>query len=68
MTLSEFRAWLSGYEQGFKNVTPNAEEWATIKEQLYGTHSSYSYGNYYAGRGVKDEPTTVRDYPTIMGL
>ena len=38
MTLNEFKAWLEGYEHSFRNVTPNAEEWAMIKEKLYGVN------------------------------
>lgn len=33
MTLAEFKAWLEGYESAI-GATPDAEQWAKIKERL----------------------------------
>jgi len=33
MTLSEFKAWLEGYEESFVNG-PNTKQWDKIKEKL----------------------------------
>ena len=34
MTLSEFKAWLEGFEEAMGGNPPSAEQWRTIKEKL----------------------------------
>lgn len=34
MTLSEFKAWLEGFEEAMGDNPPSAEQWRTIKEKL----------------------------------
>lgn len=34
MTISEFKAWLDGFEAAMGDNPPNADQWATIKAKL----------------------------------
>lgn len=34
MTMSEFKAWLEGYEESFIEDAPSREQWAKIKSKL----------------------------------
>ena len=36
MTLSEFKAWLEGFEEAMGGNPPSADQWRTIKEKLKG--------------------------------
>jgi hypothetical protein len=34
MTISEFRAWLEGFECSFQDGVPNAEQWGAVKARM----------------------------------
>lgn len=34
MTLSEFKAWLEGFEEAMGGNPPSSDQWRTIKEKL----------------------------------
>lgn len=52
MTLSEFKAWLEGFEEAMGGNPPSADQWRTIKEKLKRVTES--------GRAGPLEPYTIR--------
>ena len=66
MTLSEFKAWLEGFEEAMGGNPPSAEQWRTIKDKLKKvTATTITVDAPKAGRAIG--PWFNRDYDAYRG-
>lgn len=61
MTLNEFKAWLEGYSEAFKDGMPNADQWAKVQEKLNGVTLIGSYEQHVPSLPKQPMPP----YPSI---
>lgn len=60
MTLNEFKAWLEGFETSFSCGTPNAEQWAAVKEKLAKVAATPTLGDRYPP--IEPKSPTVKPF------
>lgn len=66
MNITEFKIWLEGYSQSFKNGKPSKKQWAAVQEKLLSVSEKNPFDKLvypYPANLIEDIQAVPRDRP-----